>query len=89
MAEPPEDQPSGEDEPGLEGALNTSLSDVLDLLANQVAHLKASLALLRQMPDAQDRDARIRWHVHQIDQRQDRMDEIKAMIMARGQSDLH
>lgn len=89
MAEPPDDQPVPERQPGLEDALNTSLGDVLDLLANQVAHLKLSLELLRQTPDATDRDARIRWHVQQIDLRQDRMDQIKAMILARGQSELH
>lgn len=96
MAEPPKkpQQPAIEsehDDPSeLEGELISSLSDVLDLLALQVEHLQTSLDFLRLSEDAVERDERILWHVRQIDLRQDRMDEVKAMILAKDRDqELH
>ena len=91
MAEQPkEERPAASDEPDeLEAELNRSLGDVLDLLAGQVEYLKESLEFLRLSRDVEDRDAKIRWHVQQIDLRQDRMDEIKAMILASDGSEEH
>lgn len=78
-----------EDPQDLEAELNRSLGDVLDLLGNQVEYLKESLEFLRLSEDVKDRDARIRWHVHQIDIRQDRMDEIKAMMLTDDNNEVH
>ncbi|NKC01108.1 MAG: hypothetical protein GKR90_21795 [Pseudomonadales bacterium] len=74
-----------DDQSEFESELVSSLSDVLDLLALQVEHLQTSLDFLRLSEDAVERDERIRWHVRQIDLRQDRMDEVKSMILAKNQ----
>ena len=91
MAErPKEERPNTTDEPDdLEAELNRSLGDVLDLLASQVEYLKESLEFLRLSEKVEDREAKIRWHVQQIDLRQDRMDEIKAMMLAGDDSEVH
>ena len=67
MEEPPEE-------------INLDLDEVLDLLAQQVERLKLALEYYRQS-DLPDRQARIIWHVKQIDARQDRMEELKALIL--------
>lgn len=72
----------------LEAALNTSLSDVLDLLAAEVERLKAALEFHR-LSDAPDAAEKVRWHVQQIDARQDRMEELKALILASGDTRQH
>ena len=91
MAEQPkEERPTAPDESDeLEAELNRSLGDVLDLLASQVEYLKESLEFLRLSSDVEERDAKIRWHVQQIDLRQDRMEEIKVMILAGDGSEEH
>ncbi len=74
-------------EPSPEEGINSSLHDVLDLLAAQVEKLKASLEFHRlSNPDKTDV---IRWHVEQIDQRQDRMEEVKQMILVGRDDTLH
>ena len=91
MAEQPKDQRSdaAEEPADLEAELNRSLGDVLDLLASQVEYLKESLEFLRLSDKVDDRDAKVRWHVQQIDLRQDRMEEIKAMMLARDDNEVH
>jgi uncharacterized small protein (DUF1192 family) len=74
-------QAAADDE--LEEQLNTSLNDVLDLLAHEIERLKAELEFYRlsQHPEK----ARLeRLYVERIDARQDRLEEIKALIMAGG-----
>ena len=74
-------QQAEESTPELESALNNSLEDVLNLLTQQVEKLHASLAFVR-MSERTDKQTLERWHVQQIDQRQDRIAEIQAMILA-------
>ena len=69
----------------LEAEINTSLDEVLDLLAQEVERLQAALEFYR-LSEHPDKEQLIRWHVQQIDARQDRLDDIKAMILARGDS---
>lgn len=68
--------------------INTSLYDVLDLLATQVEKLQASLEFYRHSKRP-DRQEIVRWHVEQIDHRQDRMDEIKSLILASREDGVH
>ncbi len=75
-------------EDDLEGAINASLADVLDLLGRQVEQLSESLAYYRAT-DHPARDQITRWHVQEIDLRHDRMDEIKALIFAQDPPDVH
>ncbi len=72
----------------LEGELNTSLMDMLDLLGREVARLQEALEFYR-MSEVADKDAIIRWHVQQIDARHDRMAEVKSMILASDDDKLH
>ncbi len=67
----------------LEEHLNRSLEDVLDLLARDVERLKAELEYWR-LSGHPNKDHLIRRYVARIDARQDRMEEVKAMILARG-----
>lgn len=71
-----------------EGEINTSLDEVLDLLAQEVERLKVALEFYR-LSELPDKDAHIRWHVQQIDARQDRLDDLKQLILARGGDSVH
>ena len=73
----------GED--AFEGEINTSLDEVLDLLAQEVERLQVALEYYR-LSEHPDKEQLIRWHVQQIDARQDRLDDVKAMILSRGDS---
>ncbi len=81
MAEPPEEEVPEEE-------LNASLSDVLDLLAQEVERLKVGLEWCRLSQHA-DKERLISWYVQQIDIRQDRLEEMKAIILASGDDAVH
>jgi hypothetical protein len=68
--------------------LNTSLDEVLDLLAEEVERLKESLEFYR-LSEHPEKEQLIRWVVQQIDMRQDRLEDIKAMILARDDDAVH
>ena len=68
--------------------LNASLDEVLDLLALEVERLKESLEFYR-LSEHPDKEQLIRWVVQQIDLRQDRLEDIKALILARDDNLLH
>ena len=68
--------------------LNTNLHEVLDLMSQQVERLKTSLDFFR-LSEHQNKEEIIRWHVREIDERQDRMDELKALILAGDDGSLH
>ena len=80
QAQPPDD--------ALEAEINTSLDDVLDLLAQEVERLQAALEYYR-LSEHPDKERLIRWHVQQIDIRQDRLEDVKAMILSRGGDAVH
>ncbi len=73
---------------GLEEEINTSLDEVLDLLAQEVERLQVALEFYR-LSDHPEKDKLIRWHVQQIDARQDRLEDIKALILSRGGDAIH
>ncbi len=73
---------------GIEEEINTSLDEVLDLLAQEVERLQVALEFYR-LSDHPEKDKLIRWHVQQIDARQDRLEDIKALILSRGSDSVH
>jgi len=79
-ADPPHSADSHPPE-SLDNSLNNSLDDVLALMAVEVERLQEALQYFRQSQHP-DKDAIIRWHVQQIDLRQDRLSELKALILA-------
>lgn len=57
-----------------------TLQDMLSLMAQEVERLQVSLEYFR-LTDHPDKEERIRWHVMEIDRRQDRLEELKALIL--------
>ena len=82
-------------------ALELNLHDVLALMANELERLQLQLDNLRLQGDAADqsasdscnqnhgREKQIRDLVHQIDERQDRLTELKAMLLANPEQSEH
>jgi hypothetical protein len=62
-------------------ALNSSLDDVIVLLEREIERLKESLELFRQST-RDDRQDIIRWHVRSLDERQDALENMKALLSA-------
>ncbi|MEJ2130983.1 MAG: hypothetical protein P8Y95_05025 [Gammaproteobacteria bacterium] len=65
------------DEGSFEG-LNHSLDDMVELLEREIERLKASLEFYR-LSDSPNRDEQIRFHIKQIDRRQDALDDLRAL----------
>lgn len=63
-----------------EWALNNSLDDVILLLEREIERLKESLTLFRQS-DRPDRNEIVRWHIRSLDERQDALESMKALIV--------
>lgn len=63
-----------------EWALNNSLDDVILLLEREIERLKESLTLFRQS-DRPDRNEIVRWHIRTLDERQDALESMKALIV--------
>jgi hypothetical protein len=61
--------------------INNSLDDVIVLLEREIERLQASLETIRLSNHA-DRAALIRWHIGALDERQDALDRMKAMLSA-------
>ena len=61
--------------------LNQSLDDVIDLLAKEIERLKLSLETYR-LSRHPKRAEIIRWHVQTLDERQDALEELQALILA-------
>jgi hypothetical protein len=78
-----------EQDVALEEQLNRSLDDVIALLQHEVVRLKESLEVYR-LSKHPDRADIIRWHVHNLDERQDALEELEAMLVAqRDTSEVH
>lgn len=77
---------SGQDD--TDSQLNTSLDEVLDMLAREVERLQAALEFYR-LSEHPQKDELIRWHVREIDVRQDRLEDIKAFVLARLGTNVH
>jgi len=66
--------------------LELTLDDVTVLLAREIERLKEALIAWRQL-DHPRKDDIIRWHVRSLDERQDKLDDLKAMLLARREAD--
>ncbi len=64
-----------------EDNINTSLAQVMDLLAQEIERLKLALETHR-LSEHPQKQALVRWHVQQIDARQDRLEEIQRLYLA-------
>ena len=72
-----------------ENDLNRSLDDVVELLAREIERLKESLETYR-LSKHPNRQEIIRWHVRTLDERQDTLEELQAMLLAQRESaDMH
>lgn len=65
-----------------ESDLDLSLDDMVDLLAREIERLKASLEMYRLLDHPQKEQIIVR-HVQALDERQDRLDELKELLLAR------
>lgn len=77
---------SGQD--AIDSQLNTSLDDVLDMLAREVDRLQVALEFYR-LSEHPQKDELIRWHVREIDARQDRLEDIKALVISGAGTNVH
>lgn len=64
-----------------ESHLNRSLDDVISLLELEIRRLKESLETYR-LSNHPKRNEIIRWHVHTLDERQDALERVRAMLLA-------
>ena len=69
--------------------LNRSLDDVVELLNGEIERLKESLETYR-LSNHPQRQAIIRRHVRTLDERQDTLEKLQAMLEAqRQEADIH
>jgi hypothetical protein len=61
--------------------LNQSIDDVIDLLEREIRRLQASLETYRLSQHPRRGDI-IRWHVRSLDERQDTLEELRALLLA-------
>lgn len=66
--------------------LNESLDDVIILLEREIERLKESLETFR-LSKHPDRDDIVRWHVRSLDERQEALDQMTALIVAERKPD--
>lgn len=64
-----------------EAHLNRSLDDVISLLEREIRRLKESLETYR-LSEHPDRNEIIRWHIRTLDERQDALERLQAMVLA-------
>jgi len=64
-----------------EDEINTSLFQVMDLLVQEIERLKLALETHR-LSEHPRKQEMIRWHVQQIDARQDRLEDVQRMYLA-------
>lgn len=63
-----------------EAHLNRSLDDVVSLLEREIRRLKESLETYR-LSNHPNRNEIIRWHVRTLDERQDALERLRAMLL--------
>jgi hypothetical protein len=68
--------------------VNRSLDEVMDLMAHETERLKVVLEYYR-LVDAPNKQERIRHLVREIDRRQDRLEELKQLILAASEDPEH
>lgn len=64
-----------------EAHLNRSLDDVISLLEREIRRLKESLETYR-LSEHPNRNEIIRWHVRTLDEREDALERLRAMLLA-------
>lgn len=73
-------------ESALPDDLELTLDDVTALLAREIERLKEALSTWRQL-DHPRKDEIIRWHVRTLDERQDKLEDLKTMLLAKREAD--
>lgn len=63
-----------------EAHLNRSLDDVVSLLEREIQRLQESLETYR-LSNHPNRNEIIRWHVRTLDERQDALERLRAMLL--------
>jgi len=81
-----ETEPLVSDRSDYEAHLNRSLDDVISLLEREIRRLRESLETYR-LSDHPERNEIIRWHVRTLDERQDALEQLQAMLLARQEED--
>jgi len=72
-----------------EEQLNRSLDDVIELLLLEIERVKESLETYRLSKHPNRADI-IRWHVQTLDERQDALEDLQAMLVAqRDPAEVH
>ena len=66
--------------------INNSLDDVIVLLEREIERLKESLETIR-LSTHPERNTLIRWHIQTLDERQDALEQMKALIAASPRPD--
>lgn len=66
----------------IESQVNRTLDDAVALMQGEVDRLQAALETCRRL-DHPRRGELVRWHVQRLDQRQDALEQLHAMIVAR------
>jgi hypothetical protein len=61
--------------------INNSLDDVVVLLEREIERLQLSLDTIR-LSNSPDRSELIRWHIRALDERQDALEQMKALLLA-------
>jgi uncharacterized membrane protein YgaE (UPF0421/DUF939 family) len=67
-------------------AVNRSLDDVISLLEREIRRLKESLETYR-LSNHPNRNEIIRWHVRTLDERQDALERLRAMLLSQRDID--
>lgn len=78
--------PDMQDPTDTDSELNQSLDDVIGLLEREIERLKASLTTYRLSKHPQRAEI-IRWHVRSLDERQDALEELQALLEAKKDGD--
>ena len=67
-------------------SIGDSIDDVISLLESEIERLKESLETYRLTKNP-NRDEIIRWHVRTLDERQDALEELLDLVLARKNSE--
>lgn len=68
--------------------VNQSLDDVVEMLTCEIERLKLSLETIR-LSEHPDKQNIIRWHVRTLDERQDRLEELRVLLQASEDTPVH
>jgi len=60
--------------------INNSLNDVVVLLEREIERLQLSLETIR-LSNNPDRSELIRWHIRTLDERQDALEQMRALLL--------